>query len=158
MPANESIIAVPISVEQQGQTRQFLVRLVERLDIVLGYRGNDPYVSSSQLDSASASASASTINGLTQLEQTVLNVIADLFTENGEAVSILLDSISEETTAAIEDLKSASTIANADATRTYPGGVYVQAEADDVAAQVVDVASQLNDLLIALRGTGIIAT
>ena len=68
MPTNESIIAVPITVEQKGQVRQFLVRLVEKLDIVLGYRGNDPYVTISQLQSASS-------EGLTQLEQTILNVI-----------------------------------------------------------------------------------
>ena len=65
MPTNETLVAVPLHVEQAGETRKFLVRLIEKLDIVLGYRGDDPYVTISQLQDASTSASTS----LTQLEQ-----------------------------------------------------------------------------------------
>jgi hypothetical protein len=143
---NESIIAVPVSVEQEGQTRQFLVRLVERLDLVIGTRGGDPYVPESRL--------ADTASSLTKLEQTVLEIIEGLLVTD----STLTDSILEETLAAIEALKSPAVIANADASTSPFGGSYSQTEADDHAAQTAANAGKLNELLTALRGTGIIAT
>jgi hypothetical protein len=151
MPTNESIIAVPISVEQQGQTRQFLVRLVEKLDIVLGYRGGDPYVSSSQLNSA-------TSEGLTQLEKTILEIITNLFTENSEVVTSLLAGIVDNTSEAIDSLKSDSTISDNDESTQVISDPPTQIEVQAIQDQVVANADDFNDLLLALRGTGIIAT
>ena len=154
MPTNETIIAVPITIEERGQLRQFLVRLVEKLDIVLGYRGNDPYVSISDLQSASALSS----DELTQLEQTVLTIITNLFTANDEAITILLAGIVNETGSAIDSLKSASTISDNDTSTQTITNPPTQAEVQAIQDQVVANAGDFNDLLTALRGTEIIAT
>lgn len=45
MARNESLAAVPSNVSDPTVLKRFLDRLVERLDVVLGYRGGDPYVS-----------------------------------------------------------------------------------------------------------------
>ena len=147
MRTNETIVAVPITVEQQGQTRQFLVRLVEKLDIVLGYRGNDPYVSISQLQSESEA-------GLTQLEKTILDIITQLFSDNSEVITALL--ISADT--AIESLKSSSTINDSSTATQTISNPPTQAEVQSIQNQVVANANDFNDLLTALRGTEIIAT
>lgn len=44
MARNESIASVPANVQDPDTLKRFLDRLVERLDIVLGYRGGDPYI------------------------------------------------------------------------------------------------------------------
>lgn len=150
MPTNETIVAVPLSVENPGQTRQFLLRLVEKLDIVLGYRGEDPYVSISQLQDVQNNASS----GLTQLEQTIIDTI----NENSEAVAAVLTTTSEQNTQAIESLKSSSSVSNADDSTQTISAAYTQIEVQNIQDQVVDVASKLNSLLAALRGTEIIAT
>lgn len=46
---NESLFQVPASVEDPDVLKRFLDRLVERLDIVLGYRGDNPYAATSDL-------------------------------------------------------------------------------------------------------------
>jgi hypothetical protein len=48
--ANETLITVPNNIEQQeGALRKFLMTLVEKLDVVLGYRGNSSYVSTEDI-------------------------------------------------------------------------------------------------------------
>ena len=150
MPTNETLVAVPLNVEQAGQTRQFLIRLVEKLDIVLGYRGDEPYVTISDLQSVSSAAS----DELTALEQTILTTIS----ENSDVITALFATAAEETSASIESLKSPSTVADADESTQTVSATYVQAEVQSIQDQVVDVADKLNDLLAALRGTEIIAT
>lgn len=151
MQTNESIIAVPITVEQSGQTRQFLVRLVEKLDIVLGRRGGDPYVSNSQL--------AKTTAGLTTLEQTVLEIVERLLTTpNSETIATLLAIATEETSGAIDDLKSSSTVSDSTTTLTPISAPPTKGEVEAVDAKLVANAADFNSLLTALRGTGIIAT
>jgi hypothetical protein len=152
MPTNETIIAVPITIEERGQLRQFLVRLVEKLDIVLGYRGDDPYVSISQLQTKASS------DELTQLEQTVLNIVTQLFATNDEAVAILLAGIVNETSSTIDSLKSASTISDNDTSTQTISNPPTQAEVQSIQDQVVANAGDFNSLLTALRGTEIIAT
>ena len=49
---NESLFQVPASVEDPDVLKRFLDRLVERLDIVLGYRGDNPYAATSDLTTA----------------------------------------------------------------------------------------------------------
>ena len=155
MRTNESIIAVPVSVEQKGQTRQFLVRLVEKLDVILGRRGGDPYVATSQL--------AETQEGLTQLEQTVLDIIERLLgTADSETVLTLIAATADATDAAIneaiESLKSSSTISNSSTTAGTYSGPPTKGEVEALDAKVIGNAADFNSLLTALRGTGIIAT
>ena len=148
---NQTIIAVPITVEQSGQTRQFLVRLVEQLDIVLGFRGGDPYVSLSQLQQ-------SQLSGLTTLEQTILTVITRLLTESSVITDQLLVGLLEATNEAIDALKSPDVISDNDTTSQTVGGSYSQTQVKAIADQTAANAVDFNNLLTALRGTGIIAT
>jgi len=46
---NQTIASVPPNVEEPIVLKRFLLRLIEELDIVLGYRGDSSYVSQSQL-------------------------------------------------------------------------------------------------------------
>ena len=154
MPTNETVIAVPITIEEKGQLRQFLVRLVEKLDIILGYRGNDPYVSISQLQSASATAD----EGLTKLEQTVLTIITGLFNENSEVVTGLLEGIVSGTSDAIDELKSPNTVSDNDNTTQVISNPPTQVQVQAIQDQVVANANDFNSLLTALRATEIIAT
>lgn len=147
MQTNESIIAVPITVEQSGQTRQFLVRLVEKLDVVLGRRGGDPYVVTSQL--------IETVAGLTKLEAAIFGIIERLLSvEDTE----LLEGVITATNEAIEELKSNNTVANADTSIELISGPPTKSEVEAVDAKVAANAVKFNDLLTVLRGTGIIAT
>jgi len=151
MQRNESIIAVPTTVEQPGQTRQFLVRLVERLDIIIGTRGGDPYVSNSQLKQT-------TLNGLTALEKTVLEVVQRLLTAGDQVTGELLEGIATSTGEAIDELKSSDTIANGNTNVQTISDPPTQAQVQALASQISANAITYNTLLIALRGTGIIAT
>ena len=146
MQTNESIIAVPPSVEQPGQTRQFLVRLVEKLDIVLGRRGGDPYVSASDL--------LKTNSDLSTLEKQVLAIVEKALTADSEFIEGILESTIEQ----IDALKSPDTITDGNVTPLVYSGPPTKAEVEALDAREVANTTKFNDLLTALRGTGIIAT
>jgi len=149
MQTNESIIAVPPTVEETGQTRQFLVRLVEQIDIVLGRRGGDPYVSASDL--------LKTNSELSTLEKQVLAIVESALSADS-ATSELIAGILEEATAQIDALKSPDTIVDANTTPLTYSGPPTKAEVEALDAREVANAEKFNNLLTALRGTGIIAT
>jgi hypothetical protein len=149
MATNESIIAVPPSVEQPGQTRQFLVRLVEQIDIVLGRRGGDPYVSASDL--------LKTQSGLSSLELQVLAIVERALTADG-ATSVLIEELLQETTAQIDALKSSSTVTDANTTPLVYSGPPTKSEVEALDAREAANSAKFNSLLTALRETGIIAT
>lgn len=52
---NQSIIAVPINFKDLGEVRQFLLKLVETVDIALGYRGEKPTVEQIEIPNLIAS-------------------------------------------------------------------------------------------------------
>lgn len=137
-------MAVPATVEQPGQTRQFLVRLVEKLDIVLGYRGNDPYVSASQLQNT-------TDTSLTALEKTVLNIVTQLLSDN-------IDTLTSDISESIEALKSTDTVTDADDSTQVISNPPTQVQVQNIQDQVETNAVRFNDLLTILRELGIIAT
>lgn len=64
---NESLFQVPASVEDPDVLKRFLDRLVERLDIVLGYRGDNPYAATSDLETAVSALTAEAEQLTTQL-------------------------------------------------------------------------------------------
>ncbi len=70
MAQNETIIQVPAELGEPIQLRKFLLKLVENLDIILGFRGQDPYVTSKDLKSSS--------DVLANLPSTVDTVNADV--------------------------------------------------------------------------------
>ena len=123
-----------------------MVRLVERLDLVIGTRGGDPYVPESRLNE--------TATELSKLELIVLEIVENLLTVDSElAASILVD-----TNAAIEALKSDSVISDSNTTAGTYSGPPTKAEVEALDTKVIQNAGDFNSLLTALRDTGIIAT
>jgi len=49
MSNNETLIQVPTNLSDPFQLTLFLRKLVEKIDVVLGYRGQDPYLASSDM-------------------------------------------------------------------------------------------------------------
>lgn len=81
---NESLIAVPVDVAEPFVLKRFLTRLIEELDIVLGYRGGDPYLRSSDIKSVEQGleGTTTTLNGLdraiSETDATVSQLVEDV--------------------------------------------------------------------------------
>jgi hypothetical protein len=84
--ANESIIAVPVDVAEPKVLKRFLTRLIEELDLVLGFRGGDPYVSQSDLVGASTS-----LLDLAKLVKALTDTLSELNTEVSELAEAVQD-------------------------------------------------------------------
>lgn len=84
---NESIVAIPPNVEEPLVLKRFLQRLIEELDQVLGFRGDNPLVRQAELNTATTS--------VTNQTQTTLAGVAELLTT--------LEAQVQELTAAVED-------------------------------------------------------
>lgn len=84
---NESIVAIPPNVEEPLVLKRFLQRLIEELDQVLGFRGDNPLVRQSELTSATTS--------VTNQAQTTLAGVAELLAT--------LEAQVQELAAAVED-------------------------------------------------------
>lgn len=84
---NESIVAIPPNVEEPLVLKRFLQRLIEELDQVLGFRGDNPLVRQSELNTATTS--------VTNQAQTTLAGVAELLAT--------LEAQVQELTAAVED-------------------------------------------------------
>lgn len=83
MARNESIAAVPTNVGDPDTLKRFLDRLVERLDIVLGYRGGDPYLTEGE--------QAETFNELQQL----LSELRDTSVQLNESIEAVREKLTE---------------------------------------------------------------
>lgn len=80
---NESLFQVPASVEDPDVLKRFLDRLVERLDIVLGYRGDNPYAATSDLTTA--------VGRLAQeAEQIAANLVEETESLNEQLLTLVL--------------------------------------------------------------------
>lgn len=79
---NESLFQVPASVEDPDVLKRFLDRLVERLDIVLGYRGDNPYAATTDLTTA--------VDALTQeAEQTATKLVEETESLNEQLLTLV---------------------------------------------------------------------
>lgn len=85
---NESLLQVPASVEDSAVLKRFLDRLVERLDIVLGYRGDNPYAASSDLESA--------VGAITAETQQLAELISKEAESLNEQLAILVEELKEQ--------------------------------------------------------------
>lgn len=96
MARNESIAAVPADVTDPDTLKRFLDRLVERLDIVLGYRGGDPYVTEGDQ-----------VQTLAELQQLLLE-FKDTSAELGSAIDELKEKLvsAEDKLVELEKLKA----------------------------------------------------
>lgn len=75
--ANESIAQVPADITNSVALRRFLERLVEKLDVAFGYRGDDGYVSTSALSDATSSA-AKSLTALTKDVDSATTSVAEI--------------------------------------------------------------------------------
>lgn len=97
---NESIVAIPPNVEEPLVLKRFLQRLVEELDQVLGFRGDDALVRQSELNSATSS--------VTQSAETTLAGVAEALVTVQEQVAQLTATVEDGSTGVqsqIDDIK-----------------------------------------------------
>lgn len=138
--ANETLVNVPTKFEDFKQVRAFAVKLIEKLDTVLGFRGSVGY------------EEAGTAEALT--EQTLASLA-----ETVEEFEVVLDAIREEILAtqdSINQYKTTTVIADINYTAPTVSAGYVQAEAQGVANAVEAVSDKLDVLLAVLRAVEII--
>jgi hypothetical protein len=81
--ANQTLISVPANLEQPLVLKRFITSLIERLDIILGYRGSNSYASNTELAE----------QGATLVE--ALNIVAAKAEENEAAILELSKEITE---------------------------------------------------------------
>lgn len=132
---NQTLIAVPAGVAETTDTIQlFLTRLVEELDIVLGYRGNSTYISTADVD----------VGGLTTL-QDLFDASETLTASLGELTEIVETNASniDSNTDSISSLESR-------AVSTVLGAAYHDFDTDEFAdlignAEVVTLGSNLSN-------------
>lgn len=90
MERNESIAAVPVDIRDPDTLKRFLDRLVERLDIVLGYRGSNSYVSTADVDELTKN-----------IAETVESLLSDL-----SGLQLRIDELAAELAAQLEQLEA----------------------------------------------------
>jgi len=97
---NESLVAIPPDVAEPEVLRRFLLRLVEELDSVLGFRGNDSLVRQSDLSQTSEGLDSARVT-LSSLSEE-LTTLSDLVREITEESEVGADSLQAQ----ISDLES----------------------------------------------------
>jgi len=97
---NESLVAIPPDVAEPEVLRRFLLRLVEELDSVLGFRGNDSLVRQSDLSQTSEGLDSARVT-LSSLSED-LTTLSDLVREITEESEVGADSLQAQ----ISDLES----------------------------------------------------
>lgn len=105
MAGNESIAVVPTNVGDPTQLRKFLLLLVEKLDVVLGYRGQSPYLTADQLTSV-----VSQLQDLPSILSEAQALIDEL-TDVGKNLSDQVESIGSELDVVVSRLDTSTTLA-----------------------------------------------
>ena len=137
--SNQTLIAIPITLEEPQALRQFLVKLVEKIDVVFGYRGGDSFVSSSQLLSSAEVLANSDLTTTSTLTQLLLALETALLAE-------------------INALKSTTVVDDLSWSKPTVTDPPTQAEVQLIADQADDNVNKINELLAVLRATEVIAT
>lgn len=146
--SNQTLVQIPLDTTTDPERlRIFLLRLIEKLDVVLGYRGNDGYVSQSELARTDQEINIAdlTLIGLAQEIQRLFEIT----TANTEAISDNSDNI--------EEIQQGTSVADLSFTQVTPSAGYVQSEAQDVADQAKNAGDKIDELLAILRTAGIIS-
>tara|TARA_Y100000310_G_scaffold344892_1_gene460284 strand:+ start:3014 stop:3469 length:456 start_codon:yes stop_codon:yes gene_type:complete len=150
--ANQTIISVPTNFADFKQIRTFVIRLIEQLDIVLGYRSNSGY---------EVSGTASTL-------------LADVVSENteqqlkfGTELSTLTDALNqfiiatneafEEVNDTLDTIQQGTIIADLSYTAPTVSATYNQSEVQGIADQLQTTSDKLDSLLAVLRAAEIIS-
>lgn len=121
--SNESLFQVPVSVEDPDVLKRFLDRLVERLDIVLGYRGDNPYAAASDLENA--------VSVLSQAAEELTVVVEEEAESLNSQLAILVAELAEQ----LQQLTSLTNRVEV-----------LESEVSDILLELIDIDSRL-DLL-----------
>ncbi len=148
---NESLLQVPATVEDPDVLKRFLDRLVERLDIVLGYRGDNPYAATSDLDTAVSALTAEAEQLAEQLgaeteslNQQLLILVEQLEEQLKQLVDLLARVETLETEVSDILLELVSIDSRLDALET--GFASVDSRVDALEAEVSDILLELVSL------------
>lgn len=120
---NESLFQVPASVEDPDVLKRFLDRLVERLDIVLGYRGDNPYAATSDLETAVSVLTA-------EAEQLTAQLVIETESLNQQLL-ILVTQLEEQLKQLVDLLARVETL---------------ETEVSDILLELVSLDSRLDEL------------
>lgn len=146
-----TFIVVPPDVTDSVQLHRFLSRLVEQLDVAFGNRADNPFTTLSSVTQISNELEQVTTK-VVSLEE-ALNLL-DIRVEQVEILSKDIDtrlSVAESEIQALENLQKQSTIADSSLTTITRSSSYNQAEAQQVANQVISLQTKLNLILNSLR-------
>lgn len=148
---NESLFQVPASVEDPDVLKRFLDRLVERLDIVLGYRGDNPYAATSDLTTAvgaltqeAEQIATKLVEETESLNEQLLTLVAQLEEQLQQLVSLLFRVETLETEVSDILLELVSFDSRLDALET--GFASVEGRLDALEASVVGLDARLDAL------------
>jgi ElaB/YqjD/DUF883 family membrane-anchored ribosome-binding protein len=138
--ANETLVPLPTKFKDFKQIRTFLVKLIEKLDVILGYRGNSGY------------ESASSATATNELTLAALSEALEDLSKEFDAVDSKVNTISEDT----DQYKSGVAVIDLSYTAPTASAVYDQAELQGVMDQLQTTSERFDELLSALRGVEII--
>jgi len=138
--ANQTIVSVPTKFQEFKQVRAFAVKLVEQLDLVLGYRGAVGYEEAGTAEQLTQQTLASLSEAVSDFESALDAIRDDL--------NVIRDSI--------VSYQSGVTITDIAYTAPTISGAYVQAEVQAIADEVETVGATLDSLFAALRAVNII--
>lgn len=138
--ANETLVNVPTRFEDFKQVRTFAVKLIEKLDIVLGYRGTVGY------------EEAGTAEALTEITLDSLAETVDEFENELDAFREDLNTLTE----IVNQYKTTTSIADTSYTAPTVSATYTQAEVQGIADSLETVSDKLDTLLGVLRSVEII--
>ena len=133
--SNQTLIAVPTNLDNGRELRLFLTRLVEKLDVILGYRGSETFTSNPQFaqDLHQFSAQTNTIaNRLTQTETTLAEAIQ-----------------------ALDEIQTAQTIDTLVLTLISASATYDQANIQAIADAVKETGDKVDAIIGVLQNAGI---
>lgn len=144
---NAARIQVPPNLQDPLVLRRFLTALLERIDVVFGYRGDAGYVATNQLNATSDSLLAELAQSNSQLAAAITAAANQAYEDSIAYAQANFTNNPEQP--AIADLSYSAV------TRS---GTYVQAEAQQVADDLATVAAKVDAILVALRNAEVIST
>lgn len=136
--SRNSLIRVPVKFDNHEDLARFLQALVEKLDVVLGNRADTPFA---------------TVEALAALEADTESAVGEL----SSGTSTTLAGLAERTTA-LENLLEQPVVVDISITPITASVSYIQAEAQQVADDVVALGDKVNAILATLRSAKIISS
>jgi hypothetical protein len=143
--ANSSLIGVPTDFRDLSQVKLFLVKLIEKLDVILGFRSDEKYVSRKDL----VGTSVTVAEALTELKELLELQITGLTSE--------LSSTEESLNALDSRLSTGIVIVPVSYSAPSVNGTYNQAQIQSIADSLEVVSVAVDSIIGALTSAGIIA-